>query len=164
MSPPCTECKFFLLFCSYSILVVRKFDLRNARRHALADLGFDATLRTTGSRELVRTFRIYKLRERPLPSWEVPTLITPNYFVLRYFFNDMDNHLIYVARHSHANSNIGLSHHGTDIFTLSDKDFSKFVHSRNVIKHGDFLPDNLTQHGNRDGFKAASLHKMRFLH
>ncbi|EXK23930.1 hypothetical protein FOMG_19324 [Fusarium oxysporum f. sp. melonis 26406] len=59
----------------------------------------------------------------------------------------MDNHLIYVARHSHANSNIGLSHHGTDIFTLSDKDFSKFVHSRNVIKHGDFLPDNLTQHG-----------------
>ncbi|KAH7207424.1 hypothetical protein DER44DRAFT_840783 [Fusarium oxysporum] len=59
----------------------------------------------------------------------------------------MDNHLIYVARHSHANSNIGLSHHGTDIFTLSDKDFSKFVHSRNAIKHGDFLPDNLTQHG-----------------
>ncbi|KAG6980790.1 hypothetical protein BFJ63_vAg19070 [Fusarium oxysporum f. sp. narcissi] len=59
----------------------------------------------------------------------------------------MDNHLIYVARHSHANSNIGLSHHGTDVFTLSDEAFSKFFHSGNVIKHEDFLPDNLTQHG-----------------
>ncbi|KAH7201430.1 hypothetical protein DER44DRAFT_784162 [Fusarium oxysporum] len=59
----------------------------------------------------------------------------------------MDNHFIYVARHGHANSNIGLSHHGTDIFTLSDKAFSKILYSGNVIKHGDFLPDNLTQHG-----------------
>ncbi|KAH7230118.1 uncharacterized protein BKA55DRAFT_526474 [Fusarium redolens] len=62
----------------------------------------------------------------------------------------MDSHLIYVARHGHANSNIGLSHHGTDIFTLNDKTFSEFLHSRNVIKHGDFLPDNLTRHGKEE--------------
>ncbi|EXL65846.1 hypothetical protein FOPG_17949 [Fusarium oxysporum f. sp. conglutinans race 2 54008] len=62
----------------------------------------------------------------------------------------MDSHLIYVARHGHANSNIGLSHHGTDIFTLNDKTFSEFLHSRNVVKHGDFLPDNLTRHGKEE--------------
>ncbi|KAH7201167.1 hypothetical protein DER44DRAFT_783436 [Fusarium oxysporum] len=62
----------------------------------------------------------------------------------------MNSHLIYVARHAHANSNIGLSHHGTDIFTLSDKDFPQFIHSGNVVKDGDFLPDNLTQHGKEE--------------
>ncbi|KAI1026505.1 hypothetical protein LB504_013122 [Fusarium proliferatum] len=62
----------------------------------------------------------------------------------------MDNHIIYIARHGHANSNIGVSPHGTDIFTLSDKDFDQFIHSGNVVKNGDFLPDNLTQHGKKE--------------
>ncbi|KAJ4031964.1 hypothetical protein NW756_012771 [Fusarium oxysporum] len=70
----------------------------------------------------------------------------------------MNSHLIYVARHGHANSNIGLSNHGTDIFTLNDKTFPEFLHAGKVVKHGDFLPDNLTRHGKEELRRYVDAH------
>ncbi|KAF9770439.1 hypothetical protein IL306_012025 [Fusarium sp. DS 682] len=60
----------------------------------------------------------------------------------------MDGHMIYVLRHAHANSNIGISQHGIDISNMNDEAFSKLLQSKKVLfKDDDFLPDNLTQHG-----------------
>ncbi|KAK7421011.1 hypothetical protein QQZ08_010132 [Neonectria magnoliae] len=72
----------------------------------------------------------------------------------------MDKHEVLVVRHAPANSNVGSNTTGTDISDLTPSKFAQFLsedkNKRLNLAHGDYIPDNLSEHGERmlKDFKA----------